>query len=123
MISEVEVKSVLGNNCAAIALFPGAGGIVEHCRVSFQAVTSGGPVFQAYYAKGTYDALFDGNVSEGGSGGFRTINLSETNLTLINNTFRNVLYGIDLTKFGQNVDGVAMRNNTIELSTTIPTGY
>jgi hypothetical protein len=124
LISEVEVSSVLGTYCAAISLLSGVGGIVEHCRVSFPALSSGGPVLQAYYAKGTYDALFDGNVCEGGYGGFRTATLSETNLTIINSTFRNVFYGIALSKStGGNIDGAALRNNTIEISTNIPTGY
>jgi hypothetical protein len=123
IISEVEVSSVLGNQCAAISLLSTAGGIVEHCRVSFPIVTTGSPWLRAYVANGTFDALFDGNVSEGGTGGFQTggfsTSLSETNLTIINSTFRNVLNGITLYKgTGQNVDGVAIRNNTIELSTS-----
>jgi hypothetical protein len=87
-------------------------------------VTNHNSTFQAYNIAGTYDALLSGNFSEGGNTGFYADTLSMTNLTVIDNTFRNAWNGVVISLScppGYNWDGVAVRNNTIELSPNIPT--
>jgi hypothetical protein len=133
IVSEAEVSSVRGNYCSAISLTASdnnlcVGSIVEHCKVIFPVLTNGSSsYFQAYLASGTRNALFDGNISEGGGSGFYTDTGSETNLTIVNCTFKNVWYGIGITKSpGYTVDGAFLRNNTIELHTNLSsygTGY
>ena len=75
-------------------------------------------VFQAYQANGTRDALFQNNTCAGGVSGFYTDTFSETNLTIADNLFRNVVYGVLIIKGAKwNVDGVAIKNNVIEINT------
>jgi hypothetical protein len=125
IVSECEVSSIQGTYCTAISLL--GQGIVSHNRVFFPAVTNVNQgIFQAYQASGSQNALLDGNSCDGGLTGFETDTLSDTNLMIVNNAFRNVLCGVVIIKDKNwSVDGVSIRNNIIELSEAIPTraGY
>ncbi|HZL43325.1 MAG TPA: hypothetical protein VFD66_08590 [Verrucomicrobiae bacterium] len=120
MISECEVSSIRGTYCTAIAVL--GQGVVSHNRVFLPVMTNMAQgIFQGYQANGSRNALIDGNICDGGVSGFETDTLSETNLTIMNNAFRNVLCGVVLIKTGNwNLDGVAIRNNVIELAGGIP---
>jgi hypothetical protein len=119
-ISECEVSSVRGNYCDGISLI--GQGEVKHNRVFLPVVTKhlDQAFYVAYSALGSRSAMIQGNYSYGGTAGFAGDTLSEKDLSIVNNTFQNVALGIYIVKAsGYSIDGLFIRNNTIEISTNV----
>lgn len=116
IITECEVSQCRGDYITAINL--NGQGVVSFCRVELPQVDpSMYGSWAAYNSSRGENTLFLANVSEGGLCGYYTDTGSETNLSLIGNTFRNCQSGIVVNKYTTSIDGLNISDNTIELAT------
>ena len=120
-ILDCEVSSVKGSYTTGI----GGGGrqiVLRNNRIYFPTVTDWSRTFQGIHMTGS-DCLIEGNMCEGGTVGFYTDTLSMTNITIVNNVFRNSANGVVVTLsqgHSWNLDNVSVLNNKIELNPNMP---
>lgn len=96
-------------------------GIVEDCRVDFPSNNG-----NAYLCADANNTRFSGNECSGGGTGFYTDTDPDSDLTIIGNTFSDVINGIVISKtpeLGWLEKGLFIKDNIVELSTNFSSGW
>jgi hypothetical protein len=141
-VKVINCSGDLANATEAIALAVGSSGgvgceIIDCIATNFQADYTDGvglsgqgiiknnrvyDCLNGYLTSFSENGVFVNNLADRTGNGFYTDTGWETNLTIIGNTFRNVVNGINITKSGGHgwmVIGLSIKDNTIEIDRSV----